>query len=185
MSYPISSDDIRMMTLQHMTKMRNLPGNHGQALADCVLALYSPRVRFAGLGLMRMKYETDPCFLVFCRKLLDDKHPRIQLEAAISLAESSIAKDPGEPRLFDILLPVLEPKEKREASLSIAYYCFEQQLPVGTGPEAAWIARSIVPPEKALRSSVQLAMDRLERYLSSEQKKRLRQAEIDSQWEEL
>lgn len=178
--YPISGDDIQMITLHHIRQMQSFPKQQIQTLADCIPGLHNPRVRFMGFTDMRMKYETDPAFAPLCRKLLDDEHPGIRLEAAISLAESGIVADPREPRLFPILLSALESKKEREWSLDVSGYWFQQQPPGGSGRFTnrfpALVRQPQEPEEETVRKRVLAAMDRLERHMSQEQKDRFHQA---------
>jgi len=180
LSYPISYDDIRAITLDHLFKMRSIPGPQIQILADCVPSLDNPRLRLMALNRMRMNYQTDPAFLNLCRKLLNDEHQGIRLEAAISLAESAIASDPGETELFPILLTALESENVRKSSIDIAGYRFQQQPPGGSGrlisPSPPNLPQPWASQEDVLRTRVVAAMYRLERYLSQEQKDAFRRA---------
>jgi hypothetical protein len=178
--YPISGDDIKAITLNHIRQMRSFPKQKIQTLADSIPTFENPRLRLSGFALMRMKYETDPAFLPLCRKLLSDAHPGIRLEAAISLAEAGIVADPHEPRLFPILLTGLESKKERESSLDISYYRYQQQPPGGSGRITTLFPSFFQKPqeseEESLRKRIVNAMYRLERHLRQEQKDRFRQA---------
>jgi len=177
--YPILSDDIRAITLQHLSQMHSISGEQVQALADCVLRFRNPRLRRWGFDVMLMKHQTHPAFLGLCRKLLNDEHPGMQLQAAIYLGQSGLASDPAEPRLFPILITALESKEKRQPSLDISGYTY-QQWPPGTPkpfPFRFPPSVGVVPPDQALLSQITRALDQLERYLTLEQKDRLRRAE--------
>jgi hypothetical protein len=177
--YAISGDDIKSITLQHLRQMTRLSREQVQALADCVPGFRNPRLRMSGFQIMRMKYQADPAFPGLCRKLLDDEQPGIQLEAAIWLGQSALASDPGEPRLFPVLIAGLESKEKRKASADLNGYQYRQQPPGGSGrpsfPRLALVQS--MPHEEWLRDEILRALYRLERYLSQEQKDRLRLAE--------
>jgi len=83
----------------------------------------------SGFHFMRMKHQAHPAFLNLCRKLLNDEHPGIRLEAAVWLGKSALASDPAEPRLFPMLITALESKEKRKASLDLSGYFYEQWPP--------------------------------------------------------
>jgi hypothetical protein len=133
----------------------------------------------SGFQIMRRTHQTAPAFLGLCRKLLDDEQPGIQLEAAVCLGESALVSDPGEPRLFPILIAGLESTEKRKASADLNSYWYQQQPPGGTG-------RPFFAPPPSLQSKVQeewrrdeilRPLYRLERYMTPEQKDRLRRAE--------
>jgi hypothetical protein len=106
--YPISGDDIRAITLDHIRQLRRRPREVAQTLATCVPSLDNPRVRMIGFNVMLMNYQTDPAFLKLCRTLLNDGNPGMRLQGAIYLAQSAIASNPGESRLFPILLAALE-----------------------------------------------------------------------------
>jgi hypothetical protein len=142
-----------------------------------VPGLGNPRVKMIGFNVMLMNYQTDPAFLKLCRTLLNDAHPGIRLKAAIYLAQSAIASDPGEPRLFPILLAALESSEQRKESLDLESYFYQQQPPGSPGP-SAFLGRpqGVADPDDMLRSEIMRSLDRLERYLSDEQKKRLKRA---------
>jgi hypothetical protein len=177
--YPISGDDIQVITLRHIRQMQNFPKQQIQALADCVPSFHNPRVRLVAFNVVRAKYETDPAFSPLCRKLLDDEHPGIRLEAAICLGESGIVADPREPRLFPILLAALESKKERELSLEMRDYWYQQQPP-GEPSRIRTAFPWFIPPqqkpeEEYLRERVLRAMYRLEPHMSQKQKDRLRQ----------
>jgi len=176
--YAISGDDIKAVTLQHLRQMTSLSGEQVQALADCVPGFRNPRLRMSGFQVMRMKHETHPAFLGLCRKLLNDEQPGIQLEAAIWLGQSALASDPGEPRLFPMLIAGLETKEKRKASADLNGYQYRQQPPGGTGRPFFTLPPSVqsMPQEEWLRDEILRALYRLERYLTQEQKDCLRRA---------
>jgi hypothetical protein len=177
--YAISGDDIKAIALQHLGQMASLPGEQVQALADCVPTFRNPRLRMSGFQTMRMKYQAHPAFLGLCRKLLDDEQPGIQLEAAIWLGQSALASDPGEPRLFPMLIAGLESTEKRKASADLNGYFYRQQPPGGKGPPAFSFPPGVrsFPPEEWLRDEILRALYRIERYMTPEQKDRLRRAE--------
>ena len=156
-----------------------MSGEQVQALADCVLRFRNPRLRMRGFDLMIMKHQSHPAFRALCRRLLNDKHPGIQLQAAIYLGQSGLASDPVEPRLFPILITALESKEKRQPSLDISGYAY-QQWPPGTPkpfPFPFPPSVGVVPPDQALLGRITRALDQLERHLTQEQKDRLRRAE--------
>jgi hypothetical protein len=177
--YAISGDDIKAIALQHLRQMTSLSGEQVQAMADCVPGFRNPRLRMSGFQTMRMKHQTDPAFLGLCRKLLNDEQPGIQLEAAVWLGQSALASDPGEPRLFPMLIAALESKEKRKASVDLYSYQYQQQPPGGSGRPSFVFPPSVhfTPPEDALQDQILTALYRLERYLTQEQKDRLRRAE--------
>ena len=177
--YPISGDDIKAIALQHMGQMSIISAEQVETLADCVPRLRNPRLRISGFQVMRMKHQAHPAFLNLCRKLLNDEHPGIQLEAAVWLGKSSLASDPAEPRLFPILITALESKEKRRPNLDISGYTYEQWPPGTPKPLPFPLPPSayVVPPDQALRDRITGALDRLERYLTQEQKDHFRRAE--------
>jgi hypothetical protein len=177
--YAISGDDIRAMALDHLRQMTIISKEQVQALADCIPTLHNPRLRMSGFWLMQMKHQTNPAFLGLCRKLLNDEHPGIQLEAAVSLGQSALASDPGEPRLFPILIAGLESSEMRKASADLNGYQYRQQPPGGTGGPYSRLSPLVQyqSREDWLRDEILRALYRLERYLTPEQKERLRRAE--------
>jgi hypothetical protein len=177
--YAISGDDIKSIALHHFDQMRSVPGEQVQALADCVPRFRNPRLRMRGFFVMLMKHQTHPAFLGLCRKLLNDDHPGIQLRAAIYLGQSGLMSDPAEPGLFPILISALENKEKRQPALDISGYTYQQWPPGNPGPVPFRLPPGVgvVPPDQALVSDITRALDRLERYLTQEQKDRLRRAE--------
>jgi len=178
--YPISGDDIKALTLDHIRQTRRLSKDQVQTLADRVVRLRNPRLRMMGFRIILMKFQTDPAFLKLCRRLLHETHPGIRLEAAISLAESAIASDPGEPALAGILLSALESKEMRAPDLDLVWYRYGQQPPGGSGRFALPPTPPGFPrppdPDDALRSMIITALDRLEPYLSQSQKDRFKKA---------
>jgi hypothetical protein len=174
--YPISGDDIKAIALGHIANIRRLAPAQVQTLADCVPALANPRLRRRAFGIMSTTYETDRAFLKLCVRLLDDAHPGIQLEAAISLAESSIWRDPREPRLFRILLESIENKERRDAAISIWSYQYGQQPPGGSGRSSGPADPLIVPGDMTLQARIEVGATRLELHLSPAQKDRLERA---------
>jgi hypothetical protein len=96
------------------------------------------------------------------------------------LAQSGIASDPSEPRLFPILVAALESKQQRKASFDLQSYAFQQQPPGSRGPSTRPIPgwpHGLMDPDIGLQKEIRRALDRLERYMSEEQKNRLRQAE--------
>ena len=173
--YPILDDDIKAITLGHIRDMRPVPEPKIQSLAECFPKLRNPRLRFIAFGILR---HSHPDFLKLCRKLLDDEHLGIRLEAAIALAENGLVSDPGEPRLFPILLAALESKKERDACVEIASYTYRQQPPGSPRPFPLppGFPVSPVTPEQYLRTRIEAALYRLERHLPQEQKDRFRQA---------
>jgi hypothetical protein len=173
--YPLSGDDIKRIALDHISKMPRLPRVQVQGLAACVPGFENPRLRMAGLNLMQMSYQSDPAFLELCRSLINDEHPGIQLEAAISLAESSIVADPREPRLFNILLDGLESKARRKASLDVVYYQYQKQPPGGSGslPLPPNASRYVRPPDDSVQDRIGVAVERLKLHLTQAQRNRL------------
>ena len=183
--YAISGDDIKAIALDHLRQTTRLSGEQVQAMADCVAGFRNPWLRMSSFQMMRMKHQADPAFLGLCRKLLNDEEPGIQLEAAIWLGQSALASDPGEPRLFPILIAGLESKERRKASADLRLYTFRQHPPGGTGRIFVGLPPSFQSKmqeesklqEEALREEILRALDRLERYLTQEQREHLRRAE--------
>jgi hypothetical protein len=118
--YPISGDDIRAITLDHIGQMRRGPREVARTLAGSLPRLENPRVRMMGFNVMLMNYQTDPSFLKLCRTLLNDANPGMRLQAAVYLAQSAIGSNPGEARLFPLLLAALESSQhdKRAWTLS-------------------------------------------------------------------
>lgn len=180
--YPISGDDIKAIALDHIRKMSFRSGEQVQALANCVPGLRNPRLRMMGLYVMGMKHQTHPAFLALCRNLLNDPHPGIQLEAAISLADSANASDGAEPRLFPILLAALESKEKRNADLDVLIYQYLQQPPGGSGtpnPFAGSPRSPLLhfpPPDQTLKRRIETALERLKPHLTQAEKDSLGKA---------
>lgn len=174
-SCPISTDDIRAVSLNHMWQMRDrLSKEDLQALADCVSNLRNPRIRMHALALLREKYEGTPPFTSLCRKLLDDPDPAIRLEAAIPLAEAAIISDPAEPKLALTLLPALESKELRQHWADLNQYSYCQQPP-GSLPKGATLylpGRYSADQGEALKRRIRVALIRLEPYLEPQQKAR-------------
>lgn len=178
MRYPISSDDIRAVSLSHMWEMRDkLTEVDLHALADGVPNLRNARIRMSALALLREKYEGNPPFTSLCRKLLDDPDPAIRLEAAIPLAESAIICDPAEPKLALILLPALESKEPRQHWTEINYYRYRQQPP-GSAPKGAALyvpGPHVADQGELLKRRIRIALIRLEPYLNPQQKARFKE----------
>ena len=176
--YPISGDDIRSIALGHLGRMRHLSREQVQALADLVPEFENPRLRMAGFNVMLIKHQTDHAFLPMCRRLISDPHPGIRLKGAISLAESSIEADPGEPRLFPILLEAMESKRARHESIEIAGYAYQQQPPGGVPGFIPPLPKSrlIGDPDDSLRDELGVALARLSLYLPQSEKELLRQA---------
>jgi hypothetical protein len=179
--HPISGDDIKAIALHYLRQMRVMSAEQVQALADCVPRLRNPRLRMSGFQAMRMKHQTHPAFLGLCRKLLNDEHPGIQLEAAVWLGKSALASDPAEPRLFPILINAFESKEKRKSKLDLSGYTYQQWPPGGSRPIPVKIHPSLrayaIPPDQALKDSIEDALLRLKPYLTQEQKDHLRRVE--------
>jgi hypothetical protein len=174
--YPISDDDLKAITLDHIRRMPRLPSDQVRALAECVPDFANPRVRMIGFNLMLQQYQTHPDFLPLCRRLLNDAHPGVQLPAAIYLAQSAIVSDPAEPRLFPLLIGALESKPQRKTSLDLQKYAYQKQPPGGAGPLASPPLSKLFPglqdPDIALQNEIVTALARLERYLTQEQKNR-------------
>ncbi len=174
--YPISGDDVKAIALQHIGQMRSLPGDQVQALAERVPKLRNPRLRMMAFNFVLMKYQADPAFLGYCRRLLDDKHAGLQLQGAIYLGQSALRADPGEPKVFPILIAALESKERRKLAIDLQAYTYQQQPAGGTlGPGAGLPAQFRSDPDPPLRSEIMRALDRLEQWLKPEQKKLLDQ----------
>jgi hypothetical protein len=168
--YPISGDDIKAITLDHIGRLRRpLPKHKVQSVADCVLMFRNPRLRMMGFYFMLRNYQTDPAFLDLCRNQLNDQNPGIQLQAAIYLGQSAISSDPREPMLFPILVAALDSKEGRKPSIELSSYYYQQQPP-GSGAlaSAPFSPPYILDPDEALRNEIQRALDRLTRYLTLE-----------------
>jgi hypothetical protein len=181
LSSPVLSDDIKAITLQHLSQMHSMSNEQVQALADCVSCFRNPRLRMSGFHVTLMKHQAHPAFLGLCRKLLNDEHPGIQLQAAIYLGQSGLASNPAEPSLFPILITALENKKKRQPSLEISSYTY-QQWPPGTPRPLPFpfppFAGFVQPDQdQGLKDRITRALDQLERYLTQEQKDRLRRAE--------
>ena len=175
----ISGDDIKAIALDHLRRMNAMSADQVQTLADCIPELRNPRLRMSGLEVMLMKHQNHPAFLRLCRGLLDDKHPGIQLEAAVWLGQSALAADPAEPRLFPLLIAAFESQEGRKARLDVSSYTYQQWPPGSPRPRPLPFPSPafVVPPDQALRDRIKKALDRLERYLTPEQKQRFRGAE--------
>jgi hypothetical protein len=180
--YPLLGDDVKMIALQHLSEMTVSSEDQLYGLAECVPRLRNPRLRLAGFQVIRAKLQTDPVFLPLCRKLLEDEHPGIQLEAAIWLGQSGLSRDPAEPRLFPMLVTALESKEKRQPHVDLSGWRFEQwppgSFPLPARPPLPAPFRTVfLDEDEALCDQIIRALDRLERYLAPEQKDRLRRAE--------
>lgn len=142
--------------------------------------LYSPRLRLAAFRLILWQYRSEPSFLPLCRKLLNDEHQGIRLEAAIYLAQHGIVSDPREPRLFPLFLAALDSKEQRAPNLELGRSAVHQRLPGAYGPIFSRFVKPVpayLPPDEPLRSEILTGLLRLERYLTPEQKARLWQVE--------
>lgn len=175
LQYPILDDDIKAISLSHIRSMSNVPLPQIQTLADCVSGFDNPRLRMMAFTLIRSKHQDHPIFLNLCRKLLNDEHSGLRLEAAISLAESSVVSNSCGPLLLPILLAAIDSKEEREACLTITSYSYQQQPPGGVGPLNSRTLSRFGPGrdslDETLRRRVVNATNRLERYLNQEQKK--------------
>jgi hypothetical protein len=174
MPYPISGDDIKAITLNHIRQMRPLAGDEVRSFADCVPRLQNPRLRMQGFYIMLGKYQTQPAFLNLCHQLIDDKHPGVQLQAAISLAQSAIQANPGEPRLFPILMAALKSKQLRKLDLDIRGYQYQRQPPGKPGGWQPNLPGLTVDQDEPLRAEIMRALDTLERYLTPAQKDEIR-----------
>jgi hypothetical protein len=172
--YPLSGDDIKAVTLGHIGQMRPLATEEVRSLAACIPSLGNPRLRMQGFYVMLSKYQTQPCFFEMCRQLLSDKHPGLQLEAAIYLAQSAIQADPEEPRLFPILMAAIQNKEQRKLALDIRGYRYQQQPPGGSGGWGGGLPGLKTDQDEPLRAEIMRALYRLERYLTPAQKDELR-----------
>ncbi len=174
--YPLYSDDIRMICLDHLGKLHNrLPREQLRAIADLLPRWQNPRLRMQFLFFLRENYQIDAGFLWLCRKLLDDPKPAIRLEAAIPVAESAISTDPKEPRLADILLPAFERRDVRDQWFDLSWYGYKQYPPGGSlRPPAIWppgVPSELLPDDdKILRNRIKIALIRLRPYLTQEQK---------------
>jgi hypothetical protein len=172
LSYPLSHDDIKSVSLGHIRRMDNWPNADLPRLVNAVGKLENPRLRYAGFSFLK-KYQTEPCFQELCRKLVHDPQLGIQLDAAILLGESAIASDPKEPGLFAILITGLESKARRDSIQDVNNYAYQE----GHGNSKALKARL-----RLLHNSdsdyaydrIRTALYRLEPYLTPEQKKRFR-----------
>lgn len=172
-------DDIRDTVLWDIGEIGRLRPDQVQALADCVPGLGNRQVRMSGLDTIRRRYQAHPAFLELCRKLLDDKHPGVQLEAAIYVGNSALASDPHEPRLFPILLAGFESKELRKATLDVENYIYRHWAPFRPVPRPA-----VLPPyygainqDQILQGRIEDALLRLKPYLTEEQRERLGRAD--------
>ncbi len=179
---PIAKDDIRAMALQEVLQVRGLDPAQVQLLADRVAAFRNPRLRMSGFNLMVLKYQTDPAFLKLCRRFMDDPIPSLRLEAAIYLANSAVQSDPGDPRLFPILLAGLSDKDQRLAVADLRMYAWQRQPPGTPSASAAaayrvrWTGGPENTGEGILQHEIKRALYRLERYLTPDQKTQFRQA---------
>src|SRR3981081_292492 len=90
-------------------------------LARQVPDLSNPRVRLTGLHTLYQltRYEREP-LVNLCKRLLDDPHFGIRLEAALYLVDLGIKEN----RTVPILISALEDKEKLVSSRSISWYTF-------------------------------------------------------------
>lgn len=175
--YPISGDDIKAIALMdHLPKLRDITSEQVQSVADCVPDFANPRLRMAGFGFMLQKHQVDPVFLKLCRKLLNDSNPGIQLRGAIYLAQSALTSDPGDARLFPVLLTAMESKAQRKLSLDLSNYMYRQQPPGSGSPPNPGLPH--FDPDAGLLIEIRRAMDRLEPYLSEEQRKLLKKTEV-------
>jgi hypothetical protein len=185
--YPILSDDIRAMVLMHLREMRPSPGGVAPILGAQIPGFTNPRLRMLGFDTMLMNNQTDRSFLKLCRKLLNDEHPGIQLQAAIYLAQSAIVSNPDEPKLVPLLLEGLN-RQQRTLSLDLRGWYYRQQ-PAGS-PNPTTLKRPIPPGvagpdemDQMLRSEVLRGLDRLKPFLTEEQKNCLKKARTETKLE--
>lgn len=168
--FPLSGDDIRAITFDHLGKLRGrLSREQLDAIAELLPKLQNPRLRMLGLNFLNQHYH--PGLPGLCRKLLEDPEPAIRLEAALPVAESAIAGDPAEPRLAAILLLAFEHREIRDHWVDINWYGYGQQPPGGSG-RPLWITPvpNFLDQSEVLRSRIKTALIRLEPYLTPEQR---------------
>ena len=93
------------------------------------------------------------------------------------MAESSIMRDPSEPRLLPILLDGIDNKRRQDAIFDISNYQYEQQPPGGSGRFPFPIGEPfVVPPDKALLARMGVAAERWKLHLEAGQSKRLDEA---------
>jgi len=174
--YPILGDDMKMITLNHLSKMRDMPPEWLAALAKLVPDLKNPRVRQRGLITVQILAQgrRDTSLISLCKDLLDDSNFGVRLRAAILLAEL----EPGETGSFPILIGALEDKEKLNSRRAISSYRYRQP-PSGAGPPTKLFPSGLTPNdlEKAERRQVIGALERLMPKLDEQQKKLVRQHE--------
>ena len=122
--YPILGDDMKMITLNHLSKMRDMPPEWLAALAKLAPDLKNPRVRQRGLITVQILAQgrRDTSLISLCKDLLDDSNFGVRLRAAILLAEL----EPGETGSFPILIGALEDKEKLNSRRAISSYRYRQ-----------------------------------------------------------
>jgi len=168
--YPISGDDIQMMTLSHLVNMGDMPPEWLAALAKQVPGLRNPRVRYHGLGTVHRLAQNrrDGSLIKLCKDLLDDSHSGVRLQAAILLAEL----DPGETRGFAILLGALEDREKLNSSLAVRTYLFRQP-PGGSGGVISlpFLGQTPRDSEMTERQRILRALERLQPRLDEQQRR--------------
>ncbi len=174
LAYPLLDDDIKSITLDHIRKMQWLLLERDDLLADCIVNFSNPRVKMWGISLMH-NYRTLSSINMF-RKLLDDPHPGIRLEAAIFLAEWASESEARDPRLFSILIVGLENKKMRDAMVNIRNYSYQKQPPGGTGTMMPFSSR-VGNTDDNERRRIQSALNSIDRHLTPEQKERLAQVE--------
>jgi hypothetical protein len=171
MSCPLLRDDIRAVALRHIGQMPELDSEEFRSVADHIARFDNPRLRMQGFATL-VTFQTNPAFPEACRRLLDDEHPGIRLQAAIFLGQSAIQGDPGEARLFPILMSAIKSKGERKPTLDLQSYRYQQHPPGGTGlsPWTVPPGVTIIDPDESLTTEILRALYRLERYMPHLQK---------------
>ncbi len=177
--YPILRDDLQMITLAHLSKMKSMSPEWLAALAKQVPNLKNPRVRHCGLMTVQRLSGSrkEPAFINLCKDLLDDRHFGVQLRAAELLADL----DQKERRGLPILLGALEDKEKLNSSRSISMYRYRQP-PDGSGspPVTPFTGQT---PSDLVRFERRMVLDSLEKlkpHLDQQQRKLVREHEDEA-----
>jgi hypothetical protein len=169
--YPVPADDVHMLALDNLTRMREMPPEWLAALAKQVPELKNPRIRYRGLMTVQRLAGKPPevAFTTLCRQLLTDPHFGIRLEAAIMLATA----EPAETNTFPILLGALESTEKLSSAQSLRNYSFHQ--PPGKSASTKSPAQRLGAPDPVAvdKQRVLRALKTLQPQLDAEQKRLL------------